>query len=142
MKDANYKDIGLQLRAVREALKMTLDEIRQPVGISAGYISDFERGFKLPTVKYLKYLHDDLNISLDYIFCSSGKMFRSKESENQAPDFGKYREAVDDMLKLMADVPHALFSMMVLFDEYKTENEDYINKILAKKEAKKEAKKT
>jgi transcriptional regulator with XRE-family HTH domain len=134
-KQAKYPNTGLRLKAIRESLKMTLDQIRRPVGISAGYISDFERGFKLPTVKYLKHLHDRLNVNIDYVFGSSNEMFRVTKEEKPAPlDFGKYQDDVNEMLQFMKDVPHSLFSMMIHFTEYKTENEGFIKKYLATKE--------
>ena len=61
MNETGRKEIGKQLRAVRERLNMTLEELSQDTGISRSYISEFERGVKLPTSKYLRYLHDRHN---------------------------------------------------------------------------------
>lgn len=72
MMERRYRDMGLQIKAIRERLNMTLDAISKETGISRSYISDFERGFKLPTGKFLKHLHDRHNINLNYVFCSDG----------------------------------------------------------------------
>lgn len=138
MREGPYKDIGLQLRSVRERLKLTLDDVHKETGISRSYVSNFERGLKLPTVKYLKHLHDVHSVSLDFIFCSNGRMFRLGAGEPGELDFGKNQEDVDDMMKLMAKVPHARHSMLVAFAEYKMEYEDYLDKYLAKLEDKEE----
>ena len=81
MAESKFKDIGLQLRAVRERLHMTLDDIKEQTGISRSYVSDFERGVRLPTSKYLRYLHDHQNINLNFVFCSEGRMLRMSEEE-------------------------------------------------------------
>ena len=121
-----YYDTGLQLKAIRERLKLTLDGMSKETRISRSYISDFERGLKLPTAKYLKYLHDKHNISLHYIFCSDGRMFRPEEDEDVAPDFGKFREEVDELLRYISRVPHALYAVLGFFTEYKIKNKQLI----------------
>jgi transcriptional regulator with XRE-family HTH domain len=140
-KEVKYKEIGLPLRAIRERLKLTLDSLRKEVGISAGYISDFERGIKLPTPKYLRHLHDKYKVSLDYVFGSSSRMFQPGQEERERLEFGKYQEEVDDMLEHMSKIPHALFSMLVHFSHYKVENEEFIDKCLSRKETDKEKEK-
>lgn len=132
MRDGPHKDIGLQLRSIREHLKLTLDDIHKETGISRSYISNFERGLKLPTVKYLKHLHDKHGVSLDFIFCSTGRMFRVGLSKPGEYDYGKDQEDVEAMLKLMSKVPHARHSMLVAFAEYKMEYEEFLEKFLAK----------
>jgi transcriptional regulator with XRE-family HTH domain len=136
MREGVYKNIGLQLRNVRERLRLTLDDLHKEVGISRSYISNFERGHKIPTAKYLKYLHDKYNVSLHYIFCSSGRMFRHTGEELGALDFGKNQEDVDELLSMMYRVPHTLHSMLVHFAEYKLENEEYIARFLTRQEEK------
>lgn len=132
MKDAKYRDIGLQLKAIREQLRKTADAVSKETGISRSYISDFERGFKLPTSKYLKYLHDHHNVNLNSIFLSEGRKLRPT-AEEKAPDFGMQQEEVDKMLRFMADMPHALYAMLGAFAEYKLMNSEVIEKHLAKK---------
>lgn len=126
------KDIGARIKSIREHLKMTLDEMRMECGLSRGYLSNFERGFKLPTVKYLKYLHDRQNVNLNYIFTSEGDMFRIKP-EDKPPDFGKFQEEVDDLLTHMAAAPSVLYAVMGFFSEYKVDHEGLLKKTIPKK---------
>lgn len=125
-KYTKHNDIGLQLKAVRERLKMTLDAMSKETRISRSYISDFERGLKLPTAKYLKYLHDKHNVSLNYIFCSDGDMFRP-DDDILLPDFGKFREEIKELLAYLARIPHALYTVLGFFTEYKIKNKELIS---------------
>ena len=131
-KDALYKNTGLQLKAIREELRMTLDAISQETGISRSYLSDFERGFRLPTSKYLNYLHHRHQVNLNFIFGTEGRKFRPGTDE--ALDFGKFQEEVDKMLVFMAEMPHALYAVLGFFTEYKLMNKELIDRHRAEKE--------
>jgi transcriptional regulator with XRE-family HTH domain len=126
MREARYRDMGLQIKAIRERLNMTLDAMSKETGISRSYISDFERGFKLPTGKFLKHLHDRHNISLNYVFCSEGRMFRPSKEEQRNLDFGKYQEEVEELLRYLSRVPPALYAVLSFFTEYKVKNKGFI----------------
>lgn len=137
IRDAKYRHIGLQLKAIRESLKMTADAVSKETGISRSYISDFERGFKLPTSKYLMYLHDTHNVNLNSVFLGEGRKFRPTPDE-RPPDFGTFQDEVDKMLHFMAEIPHALYAMLGAFTKYKLMNEEVIEKHFASKKAKKD----
>jgi len=134
MREARYSDIGLQLKNIRERLNWTLDTMSQATGISRSYISDFERGFKLPTAKYLKYLHDTHHISLNFIFGSDGRMLNPRVEKNLKPDFGKYGEEIDELLLYLSRIPHALFAVLGFFAEYKINNKQLVKQFLMEKE--------
>ncbi len=138
MREAKYTDIGLQLRNIRERLNWTLDAMSKATGISRSYISEFERGFKRPTTKYLQYLHDNHNVSLHYILGSDGRMFRPKEEDGVKPDFGRYAEDIDELLYHMARIPHAMYAVLGFFAEYKLEHRQLIKEFLKEKEEKNE----
>lgn len=138
-KEALYKEIGMQLRAIREQLHLTMETISKETGISRSYLSDFERGVKLPTAKYLKYLHSRHNVNLNSVFDGEGRKFRPT-AEETAPNFGKFQDEVDKLLHFMADMPHALYAVLGYFTEYKMVNHKLIEQHLSEKE--KLAKKT
>ncbi|MCP5051367.1 MAG: helix-turn-helix transcriptional regulator [bacterium] len=127
MKEVKYKDIGIQLRSIRESLKLTLDDLHREIGISRSYVSEFERGLQLPSAKYLWHLHDKYNVNLNYVYCGDNIMFRPTEEEREQWDFGKYQEEVEEMLDHMSQNPHALFAMILKFTEYKIENQKFID---------------
>jgi transcriptional regulator with XRE-family HTH domain len=132
-KEAKYRDIGWQLKAIRKDLEMTLDAVSKETVMSRSYLSDFERGFRLPTAKYLKYLHDRHNVNLNYVFGSDGRKFRPTRDE-AAPEFGRFREEVDDLLRFMAEIPHTLYSVLGFFSEYKLVNKKLIEQHRAEKQ--------
>lgn len=127
MKQANFMEIGLQLKAIRERLNMTLDDVSKEIKISRSYICDFEKGRKLPTSRYLKYLHDNYNVDLHYIFLSGGHMFRPTEEEQVQLNFGKFQEEIDELLHFMHRIPHALYAVLGFFTEYKIKFKTLIN---------------
>ena len=110
---------------------MTLDAVSKETGISRSYISDFKRGFRLPTSKYLRYLHDSHQVNLNYVFGSEGWKFRT--AKDKPPDFGKMQDDVYDMLRLMAEAPHALYAVLGYFTEYKLMNKEVIQRYRAEK---------
>ncbi|MCX6584786.1 MAG: helix-turn-helix domain-containing protein [Candidatus Aminicenantes bacterium] len=134
MREANYINIGLQLKNIRKQLNWTMDNISQATGISRSYLSDFERGVKLPTAKYLKYLHDTHHISLNFIFGSDGRLFNPLDEKNARPDFGKYSEEIDELLSFLSRVPFAIYAFLAFFAEYKINNRELIKQFLMDKE--------
>ncbi len=133
-KDALYQDTAMQLKAIREEMRKTLDVVSQETGISRSYLSDFERGFRLPTSKYLKFLHDRHRVNLNFVFGGEGRKFRVADEAEL--DFGHLQDEVDKMLHFMAEMPHALFSMLSYFAEYKLVNKKLIEQHQAAKAAK------
>jgi transcriptional regulator with XRE-family HTH domain len=134
MREAHYINIGLQLKKIRDQLDWTMDIMSKATGISRSYLSDFERGVKLPTAKYLKYLHDTHHVSLNFIFGSDNRMLNPLGEKNPKPDFGKNSEEIDDILLLLSRVPHALYAFLAFFAEYKITNKQLIKQYLLDKE--------
>lgn len=134
MREAKYREIGVNLKRIRERLNWTLSIMSGNTGISPSYLSDFERGFKLPTSKYLKYLYETHNIDLNYIFGGVGRMLREGPEKDVKPDFGKYTEEIDELLYYMSRVPHALYVVLGYFAEYKLKNKQLLDEFLTKKE--------
>ncbi|MFC2156060.1 helix-turn-helix domain-containing protein, partial [Acidobacteriota bacterium] len=90
-------DIGIRLRCLRDTLNITLEKMKELTGISRSYISDFERGRKLPSSKYLFFLIEDFDADINYIFTGRGEMFlRTKKEAENYYDFGKYEEEIND----------------------------------------------
>jgi len=121
---------GKRLKAIRQHLGKSLGDINEETGISRSYLSDFERGTKLPTGKYLQYLFDSCNINLNYIYGTSQEMLR--ENTVEVFDFGKYQDEVDKMLSAMNACPHTLFAMLGYFAEYEMKFADLLRDFLSK----------
>ena len=58
--------IGERLKEVREARKMTQEELSQRLGITRSSISAFEKGFKFPSIQTVEQLSKELNIPMAY----------------------------------------------------------------------------
>jgi transcriptional regulator with XRE-family HTH domain len=59
--------IGERLKEVREARKMTQEELSNRVGITRASISAFENGLKFPSVQTVEQLSRELNIPMAYL---------------------------------------------------------------------------
>ena len=114
-----YLDIGIHTKAVREALGKTIQGMSEATGISRGYISDFERGVKLPTARYIKYLYEKCNINVNYIFSGEGLIFRPVKGKALPLDFGSHQEDMEELVWFMYKVPHALLYQLQAHMEYK-----------------------
>ncbi len=129
----NLVEIGARLRVIRESLKCTLKTMQEKSGISTSYVSDFERGKKFPSSKYLKELVVTFGVSTDYIFTGNGEMFlEDKENWKDMYDFGKFNEDVHEMLFYMKKVPNTLFAVLEFFTDYKVKKQDFLEKYLEK----------
>ncbi|MCP5048409.1 MAG: helix-turn-helix transcriptional regulator [bacterium] len=95
-----FEQTGRLLKQIRLDRGLTLDDISKQIKISRSYLSDFERGIRLPTTKYLEYLHRCHNANLNYIFGSGPPRFREKPGEGP-PNFGAFQPKIDRMLKMM-----------------------------------------
>jgi transcriptional regulator with XRE-family HTH domain len=131
--ETKLKDIGQRLRFVREQLGFTLVKMKEETGISKSYISDFERGKKIPASKYLFQLAEAFKVNLNYIFTGTGDPVISEISGKFSQyDFGKYEEEINDLLFHMAHIPNTMFAVLQFFTEYKENMDDFIKAYLKK----------
>jgi transcriptional regulator with XRE-family HTH domain len=61
----DYPDIGVRLRAARQARHLSLRELANRLGVSASLISQIETGRANPSVSTLYAIVDELDVSLD-----------------------------------------------------------------------------
>ncbi len=61
-------DIGKRITHFRQQRNITVNKLANMAGISQSYLRDIELGKKQPTVEYLSYICDALNISLTTFF--------------------------------------------------------------------------
>lgn len=86
-KEINKKDMGARIRARRESLNMTREDLGRYLSVTGKFIADIEYGDKGVSVKNLYKLKQILGVSADYILDGGeGEMSddeqRKKLSEN------------------------------------------------------------
>ena len=67
LKEINKKEMGERIRARREALHISRDELGKILGVTGKFISDIEYGDKGVSLKNLYKLKQVLNVSTDFI---------------------------------------------------------------------------
>lgn len=137
-----YQDIGRRLKSIRDAIGYTLDRVYKETGISRSYISEFERGRKLATSKYLKFLIESHNVNLNFVFSGKGEMFIShQERQPELYDFGKFDSEIKDLLFHITHIPNAMYEVLGHFSEYKLRKADLIKQSLLTLEKEKDVNK-
>lgn len=148
MKKRYYMDlaeVGARLKAAREALALTMDQMRDITGYSKSLISAAENGLKKPAAVYLYALMDKFNIDVNYIFSGRGRLFLPSPGEEQeqqprrdqaAEVAGSLIEAdenVRELLYLMENVDMVRHAMLGFFIQYRTRNKQVIEELLREK---------
>lgn len=67
LKELNRKEMGARVRARREALNMSREELAKKISVSAKTISNIEYGEKGMTLKNLYKMKQVLGVSIDYL---------------------------------------------------------------------------
>ncbi len=76
MKELDYKKTGSRIRAQRELLGYTREQLAKKLDVSTKFCSDIELGVKGVSIQTLAKLSDLLNLPTDYI------LFRESETGN------------------------------------------------------------
>lgn len=69
-------NVGERIKELRQEKNITVNKLANLAGVSQSYLRDLELGKKQPTVEYLEYICEALNISLE-------KFFSEKEIDNE-----------------------------------------------------------
>jgi len=123
--DKKFEEMGKRARIVRRELGLTLQQMAEETGISRSYLSDFENGKRSVTAKYLKYLAENHNVNLNYIFFPDERVFRVNEKEELNGLFD-FEPNLRDLLLYIRKIPHAKHVMLAYFCQYRIEYEHII----------------
>ncbi len=61
-------NVGKRITELRQEKGLSVNKLANLAGISQSYLRDIELGNKNPTVEYLSYICDALNVSLSFFF--------------------------------------------------------------------------
>ena len=79
MKELDYKKTGSRIRAQRELLGYTREQLAEKLDVSAKFCSDIELGVKGVSIQTLAKLSDLLNLPTDYILFGESEAGNSVE---------------------------------------------------------------
>jgi transcriptional regulator with XRE-family HTH domain len=82
---ADYPQIGAHLRTRRQQLGLSLRELGDRLGVSASLISQIERGLANPSVSTLYALVAELDVSLDDLLFTDGRLLPRSADEAALP---------------------------------------------------------
>lgn len=66
-------NIGERIQYFRKQKNITVNKLANLAGVSQSYVRNLELGNTQPTIEYLSYICDALNISLEQFFLNSEK---------------------------------------------------------------------
>ena len=105
----DYKSIGVRIRNVRKAKKMTQEQLAESVGVGVTHISHIETGNSIPSLQVMVDIINTLECSADELLCVEIKKARPLVN-------GWLNELVEDCndteIKMIADMVIALKSSM------------------------------
>ncbi len=123
VREGEHKEIGERLKTIRIQLGLSLDDMVETSGVSRSYLSEFERGVRLPNSRYLRFLFERYGGSIHYVYSGIGDVLVSSRDEGEMFfNFGKYADEIKEMLFYMTHEVHTLFDMLTAFTEYKMEH--------------------
>ena len=79
MNNLDYKDMGMRIRAQRELLGYTREQLAEKLDVSTKFCSDIELGVKGVSIQTLAKLSDLLNLPTDYILFGESETGNSVE---------------------------------------------------------------
>ena len=68
MKDEINIDVGLKIRNLRKSKNLSIANLSEYTGLSAGLISQIERNKVVPSIKVMWKIAKELNVNIGYFF--------------------------------------------------------------------------
>ena len=140
----DLSEVGARLRAARETLELTMEQMRDITGYSKSLISAAENGLKKPSTIYLYAMMDKFNIDINYIFSGRGRMFleagqageeQKEQDRAESLDLSlvKSDENIRDLFYLMKNVDMVRYAVLSFFLQYRTQHKHVIEELLQEK---------
>jgi len=92
------EQIGQRIRSLRKARDFSIQRLAEAAGISAGYLSDVERGFSAPSGEKLVRIAAELGVTTDYLL--TGQTEQAKNGDQAAVSFPAALAAVAEKFNL------------------------------------------
>ncbi len=121
--------IGRRLMQLREAFRLTQEEIGERLGLARSSWGRHERNECLPTGKMLISMAHDFDASLDYLMVNRGELIYKGDEPGAVMD-----EEIREMVGLMNQSSVVRHSVMSFYKRFKLENRELIAKDLESEE--------
>lgn len=74
--------IGKGIRANRQRLKLTIEQLAEAAGVDANYLAHVETGSKTPSLPMVAKVLDALDISPEWLFAGSSSTVKASEGDD------------------------------------------------------------
>ena len=138
LKQDHLLEFGKRIKLLREELRMKQKEFASGIGISASFISQIEMGHKNPGYDFLYILMSKYHVSLDWLFYGTGEMFVKQEAKRSEEEERDDISSIDDMIWFLENSNLFNLNVMGFAARFFFENEEHIDKDLAKRRKKRE----
>ena len=123
--DKELQEIGVRVRARREALGMTRDYLSEQIGVTPKFVSDIEYGDRKPSLKTLCKLSRALSISTDFLLFGEENLpdeaVRKTLNENiESDSITAYHTNTEFTLTVKDEIYNSLY-----FDDFLTKKDKY-----------------
>ena len=78
--------MGIRARKRRQEIGLTQKDIAEAVGVERPYITQFEGGYKIPSVCVLTQIAEKLGVTLDYLVNGGEKTKQKRSKQNERTD--------------------------------------------------------
>ena len=110
----DYKDIGMRIRTMRKARKMTQEQLAEAAGVGVTHISHIETGNSIPSLKVVIDIINTLECSADELLCievnAARPIFSSWIGELLSDCTSQEIKLITDTVIAMKDSMHRLNS--------------------------------
>ncbi len=128
-KEKLKKEIGVRLRQIRKKLGLTQEDIVTYLDIGRANYSRIEKGEVFPNPTIFEVLYQRFNVSLEWVVCNIGQMFRGEDEQEQI-QLTTYSGEVKELLYHIEHVPMLKHAVLSFYLEYKAKNKKFIDQVL------------
>jgi transcriptional regulator with XRE-family HTH domain len=132
MKDMLKGEVGERLRKLRKRLGLTQARMAALVNIKTMALNRQERGLNYPSAVTLHQMAAQFDVSLDWLLCNRGSMFRGKTESQKNKSSDMFEREVEELIYLMKHIPLVRHSVMGYFQKFKIDNQAFIDQELEK----------
>ncbi len=121
--------IGSRLQKIRNHFGYTQGQMAAQLELSRTSYSKNEKGVHLIDITTAVYLHNKMDISLEWLLFNKGPMFKAGKGQEQAAAKGPGTDPeTGGMLKMMERIPFIRHAVIGFFQKFTLENDDLIRK--------------